>query len=65
MSNPTGVRNILKSFQLTNLFLVPNGKFIGPKRVWKRGKDTPGLMMTRTFGDEVGHKCGVIANPGM
>jgi hypothetical protein len=49
----------------SNNVLVPNGKFIGPKRVWKKGKDTPGLMMTRTFGDEFGHKCGVTHLPGM
>lgn len=43
---------------------VPTGKFIGPPRVWNKLGDIPGLMMSRTFGDEIGHACGIICTPG-
>jgi hypothetical protein len=36
---------------------------IGPMRVWRKNEDAPGLMMSRTFGDRVGHACGVICTP--
>ena len=36
---------------------------IGPPRIWVRGTDGPGLMMSRSFGDEVAHSCGVISTP--
>lgn len=44
--------------------LVPSGKFLGPPRVWTKNGDIPGLMMSRSFGDEVGHSCGIICTPG-
>ena len=35
-----------------------------PLRIFEsKSKDTPGLMMTRSFGDQLGKKCGVIATP--
>ena len=39
------------------------GNLVGPKRVWKKGENVPGLAMTRSFGDEVGHEVGVIVDP--
>ena len=39
------------------------GGYIGPERVWVKGEDSPGLAMSRSFGDEVAHKVGVIVNP--
>ena len=41
----------------------PYGNFVGPERVWKKEGDVPGLAMSRSFGDEVGHEVGVIVNP--
>lgn len=35
----------------------------GPLRVWKQKEDSPGLMMSRSFGDKVGHSIGIIATP--
>lgn len=35
----------------------------GPPRVWKRYENSPGLMMTRSFGDQVGHSIGLISIP--
>ena len=42
---------------------MKNGNFVGPPRVWIKNKNLPGLMMTRSFGDEVGKKCGVSSEP--
>ena len=39
------------------------GNFAGPDRVWKKEGDIPGLAMSRSFGDEIGHEVGVIVNP--
>lgn len=36
---------------------------MGPCRVWLAGSDTPGLSMTRAFGDAVAATVGVIAQP--
>lgn len=37
---------------------------VGPLRVWLKNEDIPGLAMTRSFGDEVASRVGVIAEPG-
>ena len=39
------------------------GEFIGPKRVWLKNDDVPGLAMSRSFGDEVAHSVGVSPLP--
>jgi len=44
-------------------YRLPDGSHIGPPRVWKMNEDIPGLMMSRTFGDRVGHSCGVSDVP--
>lgn len=35
----------------------------GPLRVWKKREELPGLMMTRSFGDKIGHMIGIICTP--
>jgi hypothetical protein len=32
--------------------------------VWLKNEDIPGLAMSRSFGDEVASRVGVIAEPG-
>lgn len=44
--------------------MIANGQKLGPMRVWKKGAKLPGLMMTRSFGDDLGHQCGIISDPG-
>lgn len=44
-------------------FKMPNGNPVGPQRIWKKFEDAPGLMMSRTFGDRMGHACGIICTP--
>lgn len=45
-------------------FKDPDGKPIGPLRVWLKNEDIPGLAMTRSFGDKVAASVGVTAEPG-
>jgi serine/threonine protein phosphatase PrpC len=60
---PGETERIIKAGGEIKPFKLANGKFVGPKRVWKKNKDTPGLMMTRSFGDEIGHSCGITSTP--
>ena len=41
------------------------GEGCGPFRVWVKGKDYPGLAMSRSIGDLKGKEVGVIPNPGI
>ena len=41
------------------------GEGCGPYRVWIKGKDFPGLAMSRSIGDLKGKEVGVIPNPGI
>ena len=41
------------------------GKPVGPYRVWARGKDYPGLAMSRSIGDLKGKNIVVILDPGI
>lgn len=41
----------------------PPGADMGPDRVWLPDMDVPGLVMTRSIGDEVAHTVGVISAP--
>lgn len=40
-----------------------NGVESGPLRVFQGNTRIPGLMMTRSFGDELGHSVGLISRP--
>ena len=40
-----------------------DGEDIGPPRVWRKSEQTPGLCMSRSFGDEIGRSVGVICEP--
>jgi len=57
----TGLSN--QEAELTHLE-TPDRNPIGPLRVWLKHEDIPGLAMTRSFGDEVAGRVGVIAEPG-
>ena len=41
------------------------GELAGPLRVFKPGKDYPGLAMSRSIGDTIAKNLGVIAEPGI
>jgi len=36
---------------------------IGPLRVWLQNENLPGLSVTRSFGDMIGKKVGITAEP--
>ena len=40
-----------------------DGMAVGPKRVWLPYTDSPGLSMTRAFGDQLGASVGVSSEP--
>ena len=44
-------------------FRDPDRNPIGPLRVWLKNEDIPGLAMTRSFGDDMAARVGVIAEP--
>jgi hypothetical protein len=39
------------------------GRGVGPARVWLRGRDYPGLAMSRALGDLAARPAGVISTP--
>jgi serine/threonine protein phosphatase PrpC len=41
-----------------------DGKSLGPARVWLKEVNTPGLAMSRSFGDLISKEVGVTAEPG-
>ena len=41
------------------------GQGVGPFRVWARGKEFPGLAMSRSIGDLNGKNIGIISDPGI
>ena len=43
--------------------LDPFGSPIGPPRIWDESGDGPGLMMSRSFGDQMGHRVGMTSKP--
>ena len=38
-------------------------EFIGPERIWLKNSEIPGLAMSRSIGDTIGHSVGVISEP--
>lgn len=38
-------------------------EYVGPMRVWMKDVHSPGLAMTRSFGDKAGNRAGTIAEP--
>lgn len=44
-------------------FKDEDGLDIGPIRVWLKEENSPGLAMTRAFGDRCGIPAGIIHNP--
>ena len=62
-SEPDEMNRILKSGGRVEAFRDKYGNFVGPERVWNKQGEGPGLAMSRSFGDEVGHKVGVVVDP--
>lgn len=45
------------------LFDTETRKQLGPYRVWLKDENVPGLAMSRSLGDEVARKAGVVCDP--
>ena len=62
-SEPDELNRITKCGGKVESYRDNFGNFVGPERVWNKQMDGPGLAMSRSFGDEIGHKIGVIVDP--
>jgi len=43
--------------------LQSSNNFVGPMRVWKKMSNVPGLAVSRSMGDLIGHTIGVLTQP--
>ena len=62
-SEPDEMNRIIKSGGRVESYRDNFGNFVGPERVWNKGGEGPGLAMSRSFGDEIAHKVGVVVDP--
>ena len=62
---PEERNRIIKAGGLVEQLKDSMGERAGPFRVFKPGKDYPGLAMSRSIGDAIAKKMGVIAKPGI
>ena len=60
---PDEKERIINSNGRISPFLNAQGNYVGPIRVWQKDGRYPGLAMSRSLGDSVGKKCGVIEIP--
>ena len=62
-NEPDEMDRIISSGGIVEPLKDSYGNFVGPERVWKKEGEVPGLAMSRSFGDEVGHEVGIIVSP--
>ena len=62
-NDPKEKLRIINSGGRVESYMDEEGNYVGPERVWMKDEDCPGLAMSRSFGDEVAHKVGVIVCP--
>ena len=62
-SSKSEQKRILASKGFLHPLQDKQGKDIGPIRIWDSSHKYPGLMVSRSFGDLVGKKCGVSGEP--
>ena len=60
---PQEIKRIVNCGGEVHKKLNNKGKYVGPMRVYAKGKDFPGLAMSRSFGDFQCKKYGVINEP--
>ena len=60
---PNEYERIIKMGGRVDTYKDNENNCFGPDRVWLKNEDTPGLAMSRSFGDEVAHSIGVISEP--
>ncbi|CAG9318324.1 unnamed protein product [Blepharisma stoltei] len=62
-SNPEEFKRISKAGGIVKKLVDSDGKSIGPSRVFLKGANIPGLAVSRSIGDILGHRVGVIPDP--
>ena len=62
-SEPDEMLRIKKCGGIIESYRDNSGNFVGPERVWGPSMEAPGLAMSRSFGDEIGHQVGVVVDP--
>ena len=62
-NNPGEKERILSHGGRIEAYKDENGDDFGPKRVWLKDDDVPGLAMSRSFGDEIAASVGTISEP--
>ncbi len=61
-SEPDEMARIKNCGGIVESFRDNSGNLVGPERVWNSDWNI-GLAMSRSFGDEVGHKVGIVVDP--
>ena len=62
-NDPLEKQRIIKNGGRIEAYKDEEGNYMGPKRVWLKDEDVPGLAMSRSFGDGIAHSVGVISEP--
>lgn len=62
-TEPDESKRILSAGGRLEAFKDEDGRDIGPIRVWLKDVDSPGLAMTRSFGDRCGIPAGIVHTP--
>ena len=60
---PSELKRIINCGGEVHKNINKKGEYVGPMRVFAKGKDFPGLAMSRSFGDFQSKKYGVISEP--
>ena len=58
-SNKKEQQRVISKGGLIKQYTNEHGKLVGPLRVWNSEERYPGLVVTRSFGDLIGKKCGI------
>ena len=62
-NEPDEIKRIVDNGGRVESYKDEDGEYVGPERVWLKEDDIPGLAMSRSFGDQIAHTVGVIAEP--
>jgi len=61
--SPREYERIINSNGRVESYVSASGGPLGPKRVWKKNENVPGLAMSRALGDKLASEAGVICIP--
>ena len=61
--DPEELKRITGAGGIVRRLMDASGKNVGPWRVWQKETNHPGLAMSRSIGDIVGHEIGVVCTP--